>query len=226
MDSLLTEYEVYKSFAYLQEVVCINTGNNSSTSSEGHQEMAATTTPRLTLMDLPYELREDIYSRVLFCHAPTAYFNPVQTRHQRCQCMQHGLLLVSKEIRSDLLAHFYRTHEVHFILNARSKAELLSWLDRVDENELALIQRFRIKSKEPCRLGHRPRMVKAKIAGTAEQAFLAHSCCRITRVDMQWRLEEIVETLPRSDGRVVLTRDGLREMFEAVGWFEGCYDLL
>ena len=140
--------------------------------------------------------------------------------------MQHGLMLVSHAHREDVLAHFYRTHEVHFILNVTSKQDLFAWLSRVSEDDLALIQRFRIKSKEPCRLGHRPRLVKAKIAGTPEQAFLAYSCCRITRVDMQWRLEEIVETLPRSDGKVVLTREGLREMFEAVGWFEGCYDLL
>jgi hypothetical protein len=177
-------------------------------------------------MDLPLELREDIYSRVFFCHPLTAYFNPSQGRHQRCQCMQHGLTLVCHSIRYDVLAHFYRTHEVHFILSANTKAALLSWLSNVDPDELALIQRFRIKSKEPCRLGHRPRLVKARIAGTQQQTLSAHSCCKITRVDLQWRLEEIVELLPKSNGRIVLTKVALREMFEAVGWFEGCYDLL
>jgi hypothetical protein len=229
MESLRPDGDLFNSFAYLRDLICVTASHsnyNQPSLPESDLTMATSSTSQLTLMDLPCELREDIYSRVLFCHPPTAYFNPVQSRHQRCQCMQHGLMLVSHAIRRDVLAHFYRIHEVHFILNATSKQDLLSWLSRVSEDELALIQRFRIKSKEPCRLGHRPRLVKAKIAGTPEQAFLAHSCCTITRVDMQWRLEEIVETLPRSNGRVVLTRDGLREMFEAVGWFQGCYDLL
>ena len=177
------------------------------------------------LLNLPLELREDIYSRVFFCHPPTAYYNPAQGRHQTCQCMLHGITLVCHSIRSEVLAHFYRTHELHFILNVHTKDALLAWLSRIDDNKLAMIKRFRIKSKEPCRLGHRPRLIKAKVT-EQQQAFTAHSCCRITRVDMQWRLEEIIETLSRSHGQVVLTKEGLREMFEAVGWFRGRYDLL
>jgi hypothetical protein len=220
--------ELYKSFSYLRDEICVTSSHPSVDQSAlpaGYRRMTTTVT-RLNLMDLPLELRENIYSRVLFCHPPTAYFNPAQGRHQRCQCMQHGLTLVCHSIRYDVLAHFYRTHEVHFILSANTKAALLSWLSNVDPDELALIQRFRIKSKEPCRLGHRPRLVKARIADTRHQTISAHSCCKITRVDMQWRLEEIVELLPKLNGRVVLTKVALRDMFEAVGWFEGCYDLL
>lgn len=225
----LTNEGLYNSFAYLGRHISVTSDHPSvhlSALPAGYRSMANASVSRLTLMDLPCELREDIYSRVLFCHPPTAYYNPAQGRHQRCQCLQHGLTLVCRTLRADVLAHFYRTHEVHFILNTKQKKPLMSWLSSVDESELAMIQRFRIKSKEPCRLGHRPRLVKAKIVDTPEQAFTAHSCCRITRVDMQWRLEEIVELLPRANGRVVLTRVGLREMFEAVGWFDGCYDLL
>lgn len=224
----LADADLYKSFSYLRDEICITSSHpsvNQSALPAGYRRMTTTAVSRLNLMDLPLELREEIYSRVLFCHPPTAYFNPAQGRHQRCQCMQHGLTIVSHSIRYDVLAHFYRTHEVHFILSANTKATLLSWLSHVDPEELGLIQRFRIKSKEPCRLGHRPRLVKARIAGT-QQTLSAHSCCKITRVDMQWRLEEIVELLPSSNGRVVLTKVALREMFEAVGWFEGCYDLL
>ena len=219
----LTDDDLYKSFSYLRNEICITSSHpsvNQSALPAGYRRMA-TTISRLNLMDLPLELREDIYSRVLSCRPPTAYFNPAQGRHQRCQCFQHGLTLVCHSIRYDVLAHFYRTHEVHFILNVNTKSALLSWLSNVDPDELTMIQRFRIRSKEPCRLGHRPRLVKASIAGLS-----AHSCCKITRVDMQWRLEEIVELLPRLNGRVLLTKEALREMFAAVGWFEGCYDLL
>lgn len=180
--------------------------------------------PNLTFMDLPLELREDIYSRVFLCNPKTAFYNPTERRHQRCQCLKPFLMLVCRSIRQNVLAEFYRTHEVHFILFANTKATLLSWLSRISADELAMVQCFRLKSKEPCRLGHRPRMVKAFFTSAARCS--AHSCCLDTRVEMQYQLDEIVEALPRPDGRVVLTKDGLRQMFEVVGWFEGCYDLL
>jgi hypothetical protein len=220
--------ELYKSFAYLRDEIRVTSDHPDShvpTLPPGYRLMASSSVSRLNLLDLPLELREDVYSRVFFCRLSTAFFNPAQRGQQRCQCMRHGLTLVCRSVRSEVLAHFYRTHEVHFILSANDKPALLAWLSNVDVDELAMIQRFRIKSKEPCRLGHRPRLVKAKVSAQ-QQVLSAHSCCKITRLDMQWRLEEILETLPRSHGRVVLTKNGLRDMFEVVGWFQGCYDLL
>ena len=225
---VLADEELYKTFAYLRDEILVTSDHPVShipTLPPGYRFMASSSLSRLNLLDLPLELREDVYSRVFFCLPSTAFFNPAQRGQQHCQCMRHGLALVCRSIRSEVLAHFYRTHEVHFILNANAKPALLAWLSTVDVDELAMIQRFRIKSKEPCRLGHRPKLVKAKISAQ-QQVLSTHSCCKITRLDMQLRLEEILEILPRTHGRVVLTKDGLRAMFEAVGWFQGCYDLL
>ena len=222
------EAELYKSFAYLRDEIRVTSDHPDTfmlALPAGYRLMASASVSRLNLLDLPLELREDIFSRTFFCRPATAFFNPIQRGQQRCHCLRHSLNLVCHSIRIEVLSHFYRTHEVHFILNANDKPALLAWLSTIDEGELAMIQRFRIKSKEPCRLGHRPRLVKVNV-NAQQQVILAHSCCKITRLEMQWRLEETLETLPISHGRVVLTKDGLRAMFEVVGWFQRCYDLL
>ena len=146
-------------------------------------------------------------------------------------CPGEVLTQVSHKTRQDALPILYGSHEFRLQLWKDHRPALESWLSAVNDEVVSHIRRFRIHTQflgEAIDIARSPNygsampgylQINLDAEAGANYVIISDSWTRHLLADSSRRVMEIVDALPRMEGKPVLTRKALLEMIDAVGWF-------
>ncbi|KAK5120843.1 hypothetical protein LTR85_005910 [Meristemomyces frigidus] len=195
--------------------------------------MATAAISEASFLRLPPELRNSIYE-LFFGYGECDYFNPVLSFWglQHCQCLDLTLMRVCRQTREETFKLFYDNHDFRFILKRSNKAAIEGWLNSIGQEGIANIHRFHLKGYSTvdylqfhCFSAHRAACRAGTInvelgeTGVASWITCGHcgSCVNTVR-QVREKVNVVLEGLPRVEGKPLLTKDRLLQVFNTVGW--------
>lgn len=181
----------------------------------------------LGLLNLPAEIRNKIYELVLSDNAGTLVCPFVWQCSPGKRKYGYSLTQTCHQIRQETLHMWHAANKILFAMRADNMAYYKAWLLRRPDSIFESIRQVQLEDYQHCKrrsTRKHPNFCRnaiiinlAKATPVSRRRDRKCTYCPVYDPAVR-RVNAVVRTLKGADGKLILTRDKLEEIFEAAAW--------